>query len=86
MTAANCSPLVRRQPSLIAVVVGALLLAAGAGASPRNANDKRSTLQAQLDALVAPAYRGWSCSSTARTGRCGSRAAIRISLGRRRWV
>ena len=43
---------------LIVMVIGVLLLAAGAGASPRNANDKRSTLQAQMDMLVATGVPG----------------------------
>jgi len=51
----SLSPLMR---GLIVMVVAALLLAAGATASPRNENDKRSTLQAQMDALVATGVPG----------------------------
>ena len=43
---------------LIVMVVAALLLAAGATASPRNEKNKRSTLQAQMDALVATGVPG----------------------------
>jgi D-alanyl-D-alanine carboxypeptidase len=43
---------------LIVMVGAALILAAGAGASPRNEKDKRSTLRMQMDALVATGVPG----------------------------